>query len=175
MSLVIQQATVDDVPALVKLVNSAYRGNDARQGWTHEADLIDGTARITEEQLVQMLASPDNTMLLLKKEEELAGCVMLERTADEMMLGMLSVSPPLQDEGIGKQLITLAETFAMQQGVTKMIMTVISVRHELLAWYKRRGYHETGETKPFPEDAGVGKPKQPLHFVVLEKQLRESV
>ena len=36
-------ATVQDAPEIAILVNSAYRGDSSRQGWTTEADLLDGT------------------------------------------------------------------------------------------------------------------------------------
>jgi hypothetical protein len=52
-------------------------------------------------------------------------------------------------------------------------MTVIQVRDTLIAWYERRGYSLTGETKPFPYgDDRFGRPlRNDLHFVVLEKTL----
>ncbi|MBV9988450.1 MAG: GNAT family N-acetyltransferase, partial [Chitinophagaceae bacterium] len=86
-------------------------------------------------------------------------------------LGMLTVSPALQAKGIGKQLLKAAETYAEAHGCTAITMTVISVRHELIAWYERHGYRFTGERKPFPADAAFGLPKQDLEFIVMEKPL----
>jgi hypothetical protein len=45
----------------------------------------------------------------------------------------------------------------------------MSVRSELIDWYKRRGYRDTGERKPFIEDSLTGKHLQPLEFMVMEK------
>jgi ribosomal protein S18 acetylase RimI-like enzyme len=81
------------------------------------------------------------------------------------------VSPALQAKGIGKQLLAAAELYASEQGCQAVEMTVISIRHELIAWYNKRGYHSTGISKPFPVDDKFGIPKQPLEFIVLEKKL----
>ena len=51
-------------------------------------------------------------------------------------------------------------------------MSVISIRTELIDWYKKRGYYDTGKTKPFPkDDPAFGIPKQPLEFIILEKDI----
>jgi hypothetical protein len=50
-------------------------------------------------------------------------------------------------------------------------MTVISVRTELIAWYERQGWSDTGKRKPFPENEPFGSPKQPLEFIILKKKV----
>jgi len=111
-------------------------------------------------------------MLLYRNNERLlAGCVYLEQQPDTVYLGMLTVSPLLQAGGIGKQLLQAAEDFAKRNGVDNISMTVISVRHELIAWYERHGYAKTGETKPFPTDPAFGIPKQPLEFIAMKKMI----
>ena len=57
MSFLTRAATEDDVPALVRLVNSAYRGDSSRAGWTTEADLLGGV-RIDAERLTAAVRSP---------------------------------------------------------------------------------------------------------------------
>ncbi len=168
----IEPATEQDIPALLKLVNSAYRGDSSRAGWTSEADLLDGI-RTTTAALQEMLTHPDATILLCKNADgEIIGCVYLEQLSLSMYLGMLSVSPNLQARGIGKQLLFGAEEYAMTKECTTMQMTVISVRSELIAWYERHGYFKTGETEPFPTDEeNFGIPKQKLEFIVLKKLL----
>jgi ribosomal protein S18 acetylase RimI-like enzyme len=85
---------------------------------------------------------------------------------------MLTVSPTLQGGGIGKLLLEAAETEARKLKLPKISMSVISIRHELVAWYERRGYQKTGETKPFPmNDPNFGIPKQFLEFIMMEKQI----
>jgi len=164
-------ATMADIPSLVVLVNSAYRGEGAKKGWTTEADLLDGI-RTDASSLTAMLNKTGATMLLYRNNEGLlAGCVYLEQQPDTVYLGMLTVSPLLQAGGIGKQLLQAAEDFAKRNGVDNISMTVISVRHELIAWYERHGYAKTGETKPFPTDPAFGIPKQPLEFIAMKKMI----
>jgi ribosomal protein S18 acetylase RimI-like enzyme len=171
MSYSLAVATPDNVPALNKLVNSAYRGESSRKGWATEADLIDGT-RITEGILHELLSTPGLIILTYKEKNELLGCVELRKDADKMYLGMLSVNPEIQAKGIGKILMQAGEAHARQQHCSKVYMTVVSVRDKLIDWYLRQGYSLTGERKPFAmPDERWGTPKQPLEFVVMEKQM----
>ncbi len=164
-------ASKADVPQLVKLVNSAYRGDSSKKGWTTEADLLDGI-RTDEEALTRMIQQPHSVILLCTNDQnELAGCVNLQKQEEKMYLGMLTVSPVIQAKGIGKALLRAGETHAKEKGCSVVTMTVITVRHELIQWYERRGYYDTGERKPFPDDPRFGIPKQPLEFVVMEKRI----
>lgn len=168
----ISKATVTDAPALTTLINCAYRGESSKQGWTTEADLLDGQ-RTDVAAVTDLLAKPDATLLKYENSHGvLQGCVYLEKRSNEMYLGMLTVAPHLQNSGIGKKLLQGAEAYACEQGCTTVVMSVISVRDELIAWYERHGYHKTGATKPFPHtDPRFGIPKQPLEFLILEKAL----
>lgn len=164
-------ATERDVPALNELVQSAYRGESSRRGWTTEADLLDGI-RTDEAGLKTMLANLQATILKYEDAGQLIGCVYLEKKGDYLYLGMLTVSPDAQAGGIGKQLMVAAEQLARDRNCRAITMTVIPQRHELIAFYERRGYRPTGETEPFPmDDPRFGLPKQPLSFIVMEKVL----
>ncbi len=168
----IREATINDLPALVQLVNSAYRGEGSKQGWTTEADLLGGI-RTSNESLTKMMKSDGATMLVYCNDEAaIEGCVYLQSQQGKLYLGMLTVAPQLQAKGIGKQLLAAAEVHAKKLGCPVITMTVISVRHELIAWYERHGYKDTGERKPFPNnDPSFGLPKQPLEFIVMEKTI----
>lgn len=171
---IILPAGPTDVPALNELVNSAYRGDSSRQGWTTEANLLDGI-RTDEASLREMIDKPNATILKYVSGDALIGCVYLETKGDNLYLGMLTVSPGLQAGGIGRALLERAETYAREQGCRAITMTVIPQRTELIAWYERRGYRQTGETQPFPmDDPRFGLPKVPLSFIVLEKSIVES-
>lgn len=166
----ISPATEQDIPALNILVNSAYRGESSKKGWTTEADLLGGI-RTDEDALRTMLQNPNVTILTYKQGGQLLGCVYLEKKGQNMYLGMLTVAPDAQANGIGKHLLAVAEQAALEQQCRAITMTVIAVRHELIAWYERRGYRATGERKPFPADPSFGLPKQSLEFIVMEKTL----
>lgn len=166
-------ATATDLPELTQLINSAYRGDSSRKGWTTEADLLGGI-RTSEETLAETLAKSNATMLLHRDEttRALIGCVYLEKKGDLMYLGMLTVSPEIQAQGLGKKLLQQGEDYARTLGCQAVEMLVISQRVELIAWYERRGYALTGETRPFPmDDPRFGEPKTALAFVVLRKGL----
>jgi ribosomal protein S18 acetylase RimI-like enzyme len=167
----ISKATFEDVSALNKLVNSAYRGESSKKGWTYEADLLGGI-RITEEELTETIQKSDTIILKYSENQELLACMMLVEKADKLYLGMLTVSPELQGGGIGKKLLKQAEIVAQEKGLSKIGMTVISARQELIDWYKRHGYVDTGEREPFILDYHFGEPKQDLEFLVMEKVIR---
>jgi ribosomal protein S18 acetylase RimI-like enzyme len=113
---------------------------------------------------------PNTTILKYTEGDEILGMVMLKNQGDSLYLGMLTVAPDLQGSGIGKKFLQAAEAFAKEHGLSKIMMTVISVRVELIAWYERHGYIRTGEVRPFPmDDPKFGLPKQFLEFVVMEK------
>lgn len=166
------KAVVEDAPALETLVNSAYRGDSSRQGWTTEADLLDGT-RTDAAAIAELIQTSGTTLLKYVEEKEILGCVELRNQDGKLYLGMLTVRPNLQGKGIGKKLLKAAEEEAKKQKCTSIFMTVISVRTELIDWYARHSYQPTGERKPFFfNDPRFGQPKQTLEFVVLEKKLK---
>ena len=160
-----------DIPALEILVNSAYRGETSKAGWTTEADLLDGI-RTDQQGLREMIEKPGAIILAYRNEENnLQGCVYLEQQKDVMYLGMLTILPTLQGKGLGRQMMKVAEDYARSKGCVAVEMTVISARHELIAWYEKNGYQATGEKKPFPNDPRFGIPKRPLEFIVMRKDL----
>lgn len=168
----ISVATQDDIPALVSLLNSAYRGDGSKKGWTTEADLLRGELRTDAATLSKLMQSAGAVFLKYVDEEGvLKGCVFLHNKENKLYLGMLSVSPLAQAEGIGKKLMQAAVIHAELQNCTHIFMKVISVRHELIAWYARQGYADTGAREAFPIDERFGIPTQPLEFIIMEKKL----
>lgn len=164
--IAITTASPADAPALKDLLEAAYRGDSARQGWNHEADILDDE-RTSRAELDALLADPAVTVLTARDGNELIGCVAVTRKdASLAYLGMLCVLPTLQSGGLGRQLLDAAEDLARAEGIAAMEMTVIDSRDALIAWYERRGYAFTGETRPFPV---LRDP--PITFVVLEKPL----
>lgn len=162
----IAAASLADAPALKALLEAGYRGDSARQGWNHEADILDDD-RIAPGELEGMLADPAVTILIARGGAGLTGCVAVTRRDPAYAyLGMLCVLPTLQSSGHGRRLLDAAEDHARSQGIAGIEMTVIDGRDALIGWYERRGYARTGETRPFPV---LRDP--PITFVVLEKPL----
>lgn len=170
--MMIRPATLGDVCELNLLVNGAYRGEGAKKGWTTEADLLDGV-RTSEPALTAMIQKP-NAVILLAENEGIEGCVYLEQKKEVLYLGMLTVKPQLQGNGIGAMLMHAAEERATALGCAKIQMTVITVRESLIAYYERKGFADTGERVPFPNDPALGIPKIPLEFLVMEKMVIPS-
>jgi ribosomal protein S18 acetylase RimI-like enzyme len=165
----IAKVVAEDIVSLNTLINSAYRGEFSKKGWTTEAHLLEGS-RTTEVELLDIIQDASHTILKYSDNGKIIGCVLLKVKANELYLGMLTVSPDLQNSGIGKKLLRQAEVFAVEMQLPKIVMTVITVREELIAWYKRYGYVDTGAREPFPVSE-VFNPitKEPLEFMVLEK------
>ena len=172
--LIIRDATAADIPALHRLIESAYRGEASRAGWTTEADLLDGQ-RTDPEDLADILAAPGQALLTAWRGEQLLGCVLIadrgERTG---YFGMLSVSPTLQGGGLGRRLVVEAHAALRERfGARRVRISVFPQRGTLIAWYERLGYARTGETLPFPYgDPRFGLPlRDDLHFIVMQHDL----
>lgn len=170
---VFRTAAAADVQAVVALVESAYRGDSGRRGWTTESDLLDGR-RTNAADVAELIARPGSQILLLERDGQLLASCHLERQGEAAYFGMFAVDPSLQAAGLGKHLLGEAERIAREVWHCRaMEMTVIVQRKELIAWYQRRGYHRTGICKPFPYgDERFGIPRRDdLRFEVLTKDL----
>ncbi|ARP73471.1 N-acetyltransferase [Streptomyces pluripotens] len=168
-----RDATDADVDALVALVESAYRGDASRAGWTTEADILEGQ-RTDPEGVLQVIKSPGSRLLVFERDGQIVACCQLEHRGEHAYFGMFAVSPTLQGAGLGRAVMAEAEAQAREKwGVTEMHMTVISARDDLIAWYERRGYRRTGKMSPFPYgDERFGIPQRAdLQFELLVKPL----
>ncbi|MFD3945422.1 GNAT family N-acetyltransferase [Streptomyces sp. NPDC058579] len=168
-----RDAVEADVPVLVPLVESAYRGDSSRGGWTTEADILQGQ-RTDEEGVRAVITTPGSRLMVVERGDEIVACCQLEHRDEAAYFGMFAVRPELQGAGLGRRIIEEAERRVRETwGVTEMHMTVISVREELIAWYERRGYRRTGRMTPFPYgDERFGLPQRDdLQFELLVKPL----
>ncbi|WP_201617503.1 GNAT family N-acetyltransferase [Psychrobacter urativorans] len=184
-SVFLRQAEPDDISALKQLLDRCYRQSE---GWTNEADLVDGI-RITDSELASVIADFKHYLFIYPKTDmgnrdgqetgELLGCIGVDMkdNADKSYayIGMFAVHPERQGQGVGHQILQAAETFAgrhlqSRNQPSRFIMSILSHRPELLAYYERRGYQLTGVSMPFPEDGNNGEPKrQDLQLLELEK------
>ena len=175
-TLQFRAATPADIDAVVALVESAYRGEVSRAGWTTEADLLDGR-RTGPDEIAQVIARERSRLLLAEEDGVLVACAHIAIEDGLGYFGMFSVQPSRQGGGLGKQVLAEAERIVRDEWRCDCLrMTVIDVRDELIAFYERRGYRRTGILKPFPYgDARFGLPRRDdLRFEVLEKSLRKE-
>jgi GNAT superfamily N-acetyltransferase len=171
--LTFRAAAEADVPALVALVESAYRGESSRVGWTTEAELLGGQ-RTDPQGVAEVIANPAGRLLAVERGGELVACCQLERRGNCAYFGMFAVRPLLQGGGLGRAVLAEAERVAREEwDAEEMHMTVLTQRADLIAWYERRGYERTGRTAPFPYgDERFGLPKRDdLEFEVLVRKL----
>lgn len=177
----IRPATLDDVHAIVDVVQSAYRGDTSREGWTTEADLLDGI-RTDPDAVADAISGPAGLMLVALDPSTpasvLACCQLERRDGSVAYFGMFAVRPHRQGAGLGRRLLAAAEDYASSHwSAATMEMTVIRQRNDLIAWYLRRGYARTQETRPFPYgNLRFGRPRRnDLEFVVLRKPLPVAI
>ena len=174
LSWTFRNATTADIPAIVSLVESAYRGDSSRAGWTTEANLLDGR-RTDADEVRDAIERPQSIILLASRDGALGACAHVSIKDDAGYFGMFAVHPTQQGQGIGKLLLAESERIVRDEWrLASIRMSVIDVRSELIAFYERRGYARTGITKPFPYgNERFGKPKRDdLRFEILEKQLK---
>jgi ribosomal protein S18 acetylase RimI-like enzyme len=171
--LTFRTAGADDIEALVTLVHAAYRDPD-QPGWTTEAGILGGQ-RADVAMVADLLADPDVVVTVGGSGEEVVACGVLRHPPGTSLagFGLFAVAPDRQSEGIGGMLLTHVERLAAERGATGLRLEVIHTRHELLGWYRRRDYHPTGETQPFPYgNDRFGVPRRPdLRFIILERHL----
>ena len=161
--LIFQKAEISDASAIAQLVNSAYRGETSRKGWTTEADLLEGL-RTTTADVAKIIKREDAFMLIGTHNNEIVATICCEWQAiagsNTAHFGMIAVKPSLQNKGYGKQIIAAAEALTRREWrVVGFHMTVISIRHELIAFYEKLGYQRTAEFKDFPQNSELWQPK----------------
>jgi ribosomal protein S18 acetylase RimI-like enzyme len=168
----ISHADIKDIEDIVALLNCSYRGERSRKGWTTEADLIGGEVRTDIRDVTAVMQQPESVFLISRADDgTLQGCVNLRKTTNKVYLGMFSVMPEQQGKGIGNTLMHKAEDWSRSHECHVIYMHVISLREELIAWYERLGYADTGARIDFREDGLSGNHLRKLEFMVMEKTL----
>lgn len=169
--LAFRPAVAADAAHIARLINAAYRGDEGGAGWTHEMHLVQGQ-RTDEAEVRELIATPGSVMLVCLVDAQIVGSVLLQRQADAAYLGMFVVKPQLQGAGTGKRLMQAAEALVQREwGARRMTMTAITLRPELIEFYRRRGYRPTGEIVPFPAEAAGRSLVGGIELAVLEKDL----
>lgn len=171
--MIFDKSTDKDIPQLLELMETCYRGDEARMGWTHESDIIVGN-RTTEALILEEMTVPGANYLKYTNEDgKIVGCVYIIVDAKESKsyVGSLCVHPTIQSKGLGKKLMDAAEELTREAGCTKICMKVLTVRTELIAWYEKLGFKYVGQNIPFPDHFGTSITAVPLELAGWEKQL----
>ena len=172
-------ATPSDIDAVVDLVQSAYRGERSRAGWTTEADLIDGPR--TDAGLIAGIVERDDAVILLAidtDEGRPVGCAEISPfngSGGGAYFGMFAVEPTRQGNGIGGAVLDEIERIARDDwGLDRLVLVVLSLRVDMLDLYMRRGFVPTGEMHRFPYDEPrYGTPRRDdLELLEMAKNLR---
>jgi ribosomal protein S18 acetylase RimI-like enzyme len=161
-----------DAPALAALIERAYRGPVAARGWTNEAELLTGP-RSSPEEVERLILTPGTRFLAARSGDRLIGCALLQKDRDGAYFGMFAIDPDAQGGGLGKAIMARCEAAVGELWSARFLrLTVISLRHELIAWYERRGFRQSGRREPFPFDTATGALRRDFDLVELRKELR---
>lgn len=168
----LRPATLMDIEQLTALINRAYRPVQGQEGWTHETLWVSGE-RVQAQALVATLNNPYRHLLVLASAKVMIGSALITGKEDgTAYIGLLTIDPPYQAKGLGTQLLQDAEQYAKTHlHAYRIIMSVVDARTELIAFYERRGYVQTGHSLPYPNDKNVGEPRQPLALIEMEKDI----
>ena len=169
-SYIFSSAKIQDAAQIAALVNMTYRGDSSRLGWTSEADLLEGL-RTDGDDIARLINSRDSVIITATAANQLLGSILIQYADQSAELGMFSVLPSHQNQGIGNLLLQYAEQFSTQTWpVQRFLIAVIPCRHELIAYYQRRGYRLNGQTHPFPVNPKLWTPKvDNLTLAYMEK------
>ncbi|MCC6074344.1 GNAT family N-acetyltransferase [Pseudomonas sp. GCM10022188] len=172
--LIIREATPGDASAVANLVNAAYRPQPGKGGWTHESNIVSGD-RTSTAQVINALRT--STILIGSCDEQIVACVQVEPDDLDAYIGMLAIEPGVQASGLGKAMLRHAEQYAESTlGVSQFKLVVVRARTELVQFYCRRGYNETGEILSYPVNSSVGIPiSENLELIVLRKPSNSSL
>ena len=167
------KAEINDASVIADLVNTAYRGEGSRAGWTTEADLLDGL-RITTPEIAALIRRNDAFVLVGVLRDQVVACIACEHNENTAKFGLISVKPILQNKGYGREMIQAAEAItAREWRVAGFYLSVITLRTELIEFYERLGFERSGQFENFPENPALWQPKvQDLALEYLVKLIR---
>jgi N-acetylglutamate synthase-like GNAT family acetyltransferase len=164
-----------DVNAIVALIEHAYRAPETAGRWDSESHLLTGP-RTSHGEIAGLVADPASRFLIAEIDGRVAACCLLQKRgvseSDGAYFGMFAIQTSARAGGMGKLVLAEAERRVRELwNVRAMVMTVINVRTELIAWYQRRGYLLTGARIPFPFSETSGETTRDFDLVEMRKEL----
>lgn len=154
-----RQAGPEDVPSLVRLINTAFRVEDF---------FVLGD-RTTDQDIRARLEAPGAAFLVIDSPVagELAAAVFVETHGKRGHFALLAVDPARQKQGLGRALVDAVEAHCRSAGCEALDLDIVNLREELPAFYSGLGYVATG-TSAFPDPQ---KLRRDAHFVSMTKPL----
>jgi len=128
-AVALRRAESGDLPRVVALQQAAYAKNRALLGVEPLPLLADYEAIMR-----------DMEVWLSERDGKLAGALILEPRADDLLIWSVATDPGTQGSGLGKALLAAAEARARQLRRTVMRLYTGTVLGHLVAWYGRHGY-----------------------------------
>ena len=132
----IRPATPADVAAIEHVVRTAYAKYVNRIGKPPGPMLDDYAARVDE-----------GSVRVLEDARGLAGILVLLPQSDHLLLDNIAVASERQGEGIGRRLLAVAESEALQRGFDELRLYTNAAMHENLAIYAKLGWEEYGRAE----------------------------
>lgn len=139
---------------------------------------VDGTARTTETEVADLIEA--GQIAVARSDERVVGSVRVQRLDDGVgEFGMLVAAPEERGTGLGRDLVSFAERWARERGVSVMQLELLvpqtwthPVKEFLRGWYTRIGYRVV-RTGDFGEDYPSLVPHLacPCDFLVFRKEL----
>ena len=130
--LTIRRAEVNDADGLGRCLDAAYATYRERI-----ADLPSMSENCAEE-------IAEHLVWVAEAGGKIVGGLVLIRDDGFMLLANVAVHPDLRGKGLGRRLLTLAETEARDRGFTELRLTTHAEMPENLELYARNGWLQTG-------------------------------
>jgi N-acetylglutamate synthase-like GNAT family acetyltransferase len=135
----IRDATIEDVPLLVKLIRDSFRDVAVRFGLTRE-NCPTHASNCTAEWVASAI-NGGHRFYILQSDGVPCGCAAIERTEDQTCkLKRLGVLPEFRKKGMGEALVRHGLAEPRRLGAKRVEIGVIADHTELRDWYARLGF-----------------------------------
>ncbi len=156
MAIAVRTATLNDIPAIIPIVNAAFAVETFFEG-----------TRTDEARMAELMKK--GIFLVAEEEQSIAASIYVELRGERSYFGMLAVDPSQQGKGLARLMIEAAEDYGRRHGCRVMEITVLSLRPELPPLYRKFGYRETG-TEEFRPTRAL-KDDAACHAILMSKDL----
>ncbi|MPY75939.1 MAG: GNAT family N-acetyltransferase [Alphaproteobacteria bacterium] len=129
----LRRARAEDAAAVADLVNRAYTKYVPRIG-RPPAPMLDDYPDVIRQ----------HEVWVGEKDDAVVAALVLILEKDTLLLDNVAVDPSYQSRGLGRRLMSFAESEALRQGYSSVRLITNEKMTENIAFYSRLGYRETG-------------------------------